>query len=283
MTFINHNNFCKMLLLIFIMFTLNGCDGHLLLNPQGQIARKESLLILVSFIMMLLIVIPVIFMSIYFSLKYRSSNINQIYKPNWCESKKIEIVIWTIPFLIVSFLACLTWYYSHQLDPKKAIVSNYKPIKIDVVALDWKWLFIYPDYNIASINKIVFPINRPIVFRITSHSVMNSFFIPSLGSQIYAMPGMIAKLNLISDTPGIHRGISSNYSGSGFSNMKFTAVSVLNNADFIDWIKEIKKSSKKLNTMHIFNAIALPDVNHPVEYFSHVKKNLLNDIASKDN
>ncbi|AHG59925.1 ubiquinol oxidase subunit II [Buchnera aphidicola] len=277
MTCLNYNNFFKILSLISMFFILNGCNSFLL-NPHGFIAIEECSLIFISFIMMLFVIVPVIFMTLYFSFKYRSTNINQIYKPNWCDSKKIEIVVWTIPILIVSVLAFLSWHYSHKLEPKKSLVSLYKPLKIDAIALDWKWLFIYPDYHIATINEIMFPVNRPIEFRITSNSVMNAFFIPSLGSQIYAMPGMITKLNLISNSPGKYKGISSNYSGRGFSNMKFTAISVSNNTTFTKWLKVITNSSKKLNTIKIFNAISSPDENHPVEYFSNVKKNLFNEI-----
>jgi len=227
---------------------------------------------------MLFIIIPVIIMTIYFSFKYRSTNINQVYKPNWCDSKTIEIIVWTIPILIISVLAFLSWNYTHKLEPRKSIVSFYKPIKIDVVALDWKWLFIYPDYHVATINEIMFPVDRPVLFRITSNSVMNSFFIPALGSQIYAMPGMVTKLNLIASSPGEYKGISSNYSGRGFSNMKFSAKSVMNNDMFLNWLRKIKNSSRKLNTMKMFNTISMPNENHTVEYFSNVKIDLFNKI-----
>ncbi|QCO71017.1 ubiquinol oxidase subunit II [Buchnera aphidicola] len=280
MTSLNYNNFFKILSLTLIFIFLNGCNG-LLLNPHGEIAIEECSLILISFILMLFIIIPVIFMTIYFSFKYRSTNINQIYKPNWSDSKKIEIVVWTIPVIIVSFLAFLSWNYSHKLEPKKPIASFNKPIKIDAVALDWKWLFIYPDYNIATINEIMFPVNRPVIFRITSNSVMNSFFIPSLGSQIYAMPGMTTKLNLIANNPGKYKGISSNYSGKGFSNMKFTAISVLKNSTFIDWVKKIKNSSVKLNMKKFFNTISIPNENYSIEYFSSVQRNLFNQIINQ--
>ncbi|AEO08808.1 cytochrome O ubiquinol oxidase subunit II [Buchnera aphidicola str. Ak (Acyrthosiphon kondoi)] len=280
MTCLNYNNFFKISSLTLIFFFLSGCDS-LLLNPHGTIAIEECSLILISFIMMLLIIIPVIFMTIYFSIKYRSTNINQIYKPDWSDSKKIEIVVWTIPIIIVSILAFLSWSYSHRLEPKKPIASFNNPIKIDAVALDWKWLFIYPDYNIATINEIVFPVNRPVVFRITSNSVMNAFFIPSLGSQIYAMPGMTTELNLIANNPGKYKGISSNYSGKGFSNMKFTAISVLKDLTFQNWVKKIKTSPLKLNTIKIFNALSIPDEKYSIEYFSSVKKNLFNQIISQ--
>ncbi|QCI16126.1 ubiquinol oxidase subunit II [Buchnera aphidicola] len=280
MTFLNYKRILKILSLTLIFFIFTGCDSGLL-NPRGTIAIQESSLILISFVMMLFIVIPVIFMTVYFSLKYRSTNINEIYKPNWSDSRNLEIIVWVIPILIISCLAFLTWTYTHKLEPKKPISSVYDPIKIDVIALDWKWLFIYPDYHIATINEIMFPVNRPVSFRITSNSVMNAFFIPSLGSQIYAMPGMIEKLNLIANKPGKYQGISSNYSGKGFSNMKFTATSVSDDAFFISWIKKIKNSSKKLNTMKMFNKISIPNENYSIEYFSYVKKNLFDQIINQ--
>lgn len=280
MTCLNYNNCFKKLSLIIMFFSLNGCNS-LLLNPHGLIAVEECSLILISFIMMLFIIIPVIFMSIYFPLKYCLKNKNQRYEPDWSDSKKIEIVVWSVPILIISFLAYLSWNYTHKLEPKKSIVSFYKPIKINVVALDWKWLFIYPDYHIATINEIMLPVNRPVTFRITSNSVMNSFFIPSLGSQIYAMPGMVTQLNLIANSPGKYKGMSSNYSGRGFSNMKFTAISTRNDAMFKNWIKKITKSSNKLNTEKMFNVISKPNENYSVKYFSDVKKDLFSQIVNQ--
>lgn len=279
MTSLNYTKFLREISLISVFFFLNGCHSRIV-NTHGSIAEKEYLLILISFITMLFIIIPVIFMTIYFALKYRSTNINQIYKPNWSYSKKIEMIVWIIPICIVSFLAVLSWNNTHTLEPKKSIISMHDPIKIDVVALDWKWLFIYPDYRIATINEIIFPIDRPVIFHITSKSVMNAFFIPSLGSQIYAMPGMVTTLNLIANHPGKYKGISSNYSGKGFSNMKFTAISVLNNTDFLKWVEHVKMSPKTLDTIKDFNILSIPNENYSIEYFSHVKKNLFHAIVS---
>ncbi|ANZ22660.1 cytochrome ubiquinol oxidase subunit II [Buchnera aphidicola (Diuraphis noxia)] len=278
MTFLSYKNFFKKLLLLIIFISLNGCN-NLFVDLHGSIAKEEHSLILIAFIMMLFVVIPVIFMSIYFPLKYRSKNVNQVYEPNWSDSLKIETIVWGIPILIISFLAFLSWNYTHKLEPKKSIESLYKPIKINVIALDWKWLFIYPDYHIATINEILLPVNRPIVFYITSNSVMNSFFIPSLGSQIYAMPGMVTKLNLIANSSGVYKGISSNYSGKGFSNMKFTVISTDNNIMFTDWIKNIRKSSNKLNFNTFFNIISTPNESSSVQYFSYVEKDLFHQVV----
>ncbi|CAL4324819.1 ubiquinol oxidase subunit II [Buchnera aphidicola] len=280
MTCTKYRNIFKNVLFFLIMFFLNGCDSSLF-NPKGMIAREELSLILLSFLMMLIVVLPVIFMTIYFSRKYRSSNKNQIYTPDWCDSKRIEIVVWSVPIIIISFLGLLTWHYSHVLAPNKSIQSELTPIKINVIALDWKWLFIYPEYHVATINEIVFPINRPVIFNITSNSVMNSFFIPALGSQVYAMPGMITQLNIISDTVGQYKGISSNYSGLGFSNMKFTAITVENDFIFKNWIENIQHSSHVLNNMDQFTKIAVPNENYSIQYFSRVNDSLFYQIINQ--
>uniref|UniRef100_A0A1A9UK53 cytochrome-c oxidase n=1 Tax=Glossina austeni TaxID=7395 RepID=A0A1A9UK53_GLOAU len=162
----------------------------------------------------------------------------------------------------------ITWNSTHFLDPKKEIKSLYSPINIQVISLDWKWLFIYPDYNIATINEIAFPQNVPIKFNITSNSVMNSFFIPQLGGQIYAMAGMNSILNLISNTTGKYKGISANFSGPGFSEMKFIAISLTDKNTFDAWIKNIQKSSKRIDNMRDYQNISTPSINHPIEYFS---------------
>lgn len=272
----------KILLLISVSFFLSGCQSSIL-NPQGQVGVEERSIILTSFLMMLIIIIPVIVMTIFFSFKYNSNKLNSEYSPNWSHSNKIEMIIWGVPIIIIFCLANIAWKSTHYLDPKKSLVSyaNVSPIKIDVIALDWKWLFIYPDKNIATINKIVFPINRPIIFRITSYSVMNSFFIPLLGSQIYAMPGMQTDLNLIANKIGILKGISSNFSGRGFSGMKFAVVITKNDLSFNNWIKLVKKSSKKLNSINQFEKITKQDENHIVEYFSDVTPDLFNKVIKK--
>ncbi|WP_422667365.1 ubiquinol oxidase subunit II [Buchnera aphidicola] len=280
MIFIKYNSIFKIVLFFFIIFFLNGCNS-VFFSSHGIIAQEELSLIFISFLMMLLVVLPVIFMTVYFSIKYRSSKKNEIYKPEWAHSTKLEIFIWIIPILIVSFLSYLSWNYSHKLEPTRAIQSRLHPIEIDVVSLDWKWLFIYPEYHIATINEIMFPINRPIVFHITSNSVMNSFFIPYLGSQIYAMPGMITELNLISNNTGYYKGISSNYSGKGFSNMKFTAISVLNNTQFKKWIDKIQNSSKVLQDMKQLLIISKSNENSSVQYFSKVNSNLFHQIINQ--
>ena len=154
---------------------------------------------------MLIVVIPVIFMTLYFAWKYRESNTSATYTPNWSYSHRIEAVVWAVPIAIILVLGTITWKTTHELDPYKPLESSVKPITIEVVSLDWKWLFIYPDQHIATVNEIQFPANTPVNFKITSDTVMNVFFIPQLGSQIYAMAGMQTQVNLIADAPGTYR------------------------------------------------------------------------------
>ncbi|MDQ1237784.1 MAG: ubiquinol oxidase subunit II [Wigglesworthia glossinidia] len=271
----------KNIILICILFFLNSCNNMTLMHPKGEIGLEEKQLILIAIFIMLSIVIPVISMTAIFAIKYRESNKKSIYLPNWTHSKKIEYIIWGIPILAIIFLATLTWRSTHLLDPKKEILSLNNTLKIQVISLDWKWLFIYPDYNIATINEIAFPKNVPIKFNITSNSVMNSFFIPQLGGQIYAMAGMNSILHLISNSTGIYKGISANFSGAGFSEMKFIAISLSDQHAFDLWIQNIQKSSKKIKNMQDYLSIANPSINHPIEYFSEVKPNLFHDVINQ--
>lgn len=267
----------KIIILIFGVLLLSGCHDSVF-HPSGQISIKQYQLIYISFLTMLIVVIPVIVMTILFSYKYRDSNKNNNYLPNWSHSNIIELFVWIIPILIIFFLGIISWKSTHELDPNKSIISNNKPIVINVVALDWKWLFIYPQNNIATINEIVLPPNTPVIFNITSNSVMSSFFIPELGSQIYAMPGMETHLNLISVFPGKYNGLSANYNGIGFSNMKFSAIVTSNDNVFYSWVKQVKNVSNKLNTISQFKEISKPNEFHGIKYFSYVFPKLFNMI-----
>ncbi|XRX42718.1 MAG: ubiquinol oxidase subunit II [Buchnera aphidicola (Eriosoma harunire)] len=284
MGLITKNHVLKKILLIFSMICLSGCSNGIL-SPHGEIVKQEYHLILTSVVMMLLIVIPVIFMTGYFVWKYRDkhSNHEATYSPNWNFSYAIEFFIWSIPCIIIFILAIISWRSTHNLEPSKPIVSNYHPINIEVVALDYQWLFIYPKYNIATINEIVFPIDTPILFHITSHSVMNSFFIPSLGSQIYAMNGMISKLYLIANDVGKYKGISANYSGRGFSDMKFSVYAVSSNDKFYDWVNDVKRSNLALNKFDEFKKLSKIDEHYLVKYFSNVLPNLFDQIVRDKN
>ncbi|MBK4765118.1 MAG: ubiquinol oxidase subunit II [Pantoea sp. Brub] len=273
----------NIVLVILSILLVHGCNIALL-NPKGQIALEQRSLIITSFAVMLIVVIPAILMSIIFAFKYRESNLKNKYSPNWSHSATIEIIVWIVPICIIFFLSVLSWKSTHKLEPSKPIVTTtIKPIEIDVIALDWKWLFIYPKQRIATINQIVFPVNTPITFKITSNSVMNSFFIPRLGSQMYAMAGMETKLNLIANEPGIFDGISSNFSGSGFSNMKFQAIATKNNQEFQEWILKVKNVKNEINNINDFNKIAIPNENNKVEYFSRINPNIFLQVITKFN
>lgn len=259
---------------------LSGCDAALL-SPKGQVGLEQRSLILTALGLMLIVVIPAIFMAIGFAWKYRASNKNAKYSPNWSHSNKVEAVVWTIPILIIIFLAVLTWKTTHSLEPSRPLEHDAEPMTIEVIAMDWKWFFIYPEQGIATVNEIAFPADRPVLFKITSNSVMNSFFIPRLGSQIYAMAGMQTRLNLIANEPGTYDGISANYSGAGFSGMKFKAIATPDSATFDEWVATAKQSPNVMDDMTAFEKLAAPSEYNKVEYFSSVKPDLFKDVINK--
>src|ERR1700733_4312820 len=254
------SGFCKFLAM-FPALLLSGCGQMDLLEPKGSIGLAEKNLILTSTYAMLIVVVPVIFLTVLFAWKYRQSNTSAEYLPKWAHSTKIEIVIWLVPSLIILYLGILTYKSTHALDPYKPLVSEVKPINVEVVALDWKWLFIYPDLGIASVNRIEFPVGTPVNFKITSDSVMNSFFIPQLGGQIYAMAGMRTKLHLMANEAGNYAGESANFSGDGFSDMKFRAIAA-SGADFDTWVKQVRASSKDLDA-DVYHGVAAPSEKVP--------------------
>jgi cytochrome o ubiquinol oxidase subunit 2 len=246
---------------------------------RSSIAADEKSLIITATLLMLLVVIPVIFLTLYFAWKYRESNTEATYTPNWSYSHRIEAVVWAVPCAIILVLGTITWKTTHSLDPYKPLESTVKPITIDVVALDWKWLFIYPDQHIATINEVAFPANTPVNFRITSDTVMNVFFIPQLGSQIYAMAGMQTQVNLIADSQGVFDGLSTNFSGAGFPDMTFKAHST-SPAEFDAWVAKVKASPKHLG-LDNYNDLAKPSEKDPIQYFSDVQPVLYAAVLDK--
>jgi cytochrome o ubiquinol oxidase subunit 2 len=238
-----------------------------LLNPQGDIGSQEKMLILIALGIMLAVVIPVIALTLYFAWRYRASNTKATYAPKWAHSTSIEIIVWTIPCVIVVFLAVLIWRTTHELDPYRPIEAQTKPVRVEVVALNWKWLFIYPDYGVASVNKLVLPVDTPVEFKLTAESLMNSFFIPQLGSQVYAMAGMQTKLHLIANTVGTYHGLSAAYSGAGFSDMHFDAV-VTDPSSFEGWVALAHRAPRTLDD-GTYAQLKQPDVvKEPVAYAS---------------
>ena len=262
--------------------SLAGCSGNFaLLDPKGSIGAAEKALIWTSTWTMLLVVVPVILLTFWFAWRYRASNARAAYAPKWAHSTAIEVVVWTIPAIIIVCLGILTWRTTHELDPYKPLESNGKPINVEVVALDWKWLFIYPDLGIASVNQLAVPVGTPVNFLITSDSVMNSFFIPQLGSQVYAMAGMQTRLHLVANEAGVYPGMSANFSGRGFSDMKFDTLATTQE-DFDAWVRKVKAAPAPLS-MDAYTTVAAPSEKAPVQYFSSVDPKLFNNIIAKYN
>ena len=251
----------------------------LLFNPKGPIGESERFVILAAIGLMLIVVLPVFVMAFWFARKYRASNTQSPYMPKWNSSAKIDLVVWLVPVAIVTVLGILTWTHTHRLDPYKPIESDVEPIRIEAVSLDWKWLFIYPDQNIAIVNELVFPANVPLSFRITSDTVMTSFFIPQLGSQIYAMAGMQTKLHLMADEPGVYRGQNQQLSGRGYSDMHFQAIAVSKD-QFDTFIQKTKRSAEKLDPAR-FVELRKPSERYPVTYFSSVMSGLFDHIVNE--
>lgn len=271
---------CKGMLLACLVLSLSGCAELSLFSPAGMVGQQQKTLILTALGLMLLVVVPVIVLTLVIAWKYRASNTAADYDAEWSHSNRIEFVVWMIPAVIVLILGTLVWITCHKLDPYRPLDVAEKPIEVEAVSLDWKWLFIYPELNVASVNQLVFPARVPVHFKITSTDVMNSFFIPKLGSQIYAMPGMRTQLHLLANEPGSYDGISSNYSGRGFSDMKFKAVAT-SNEEFAAWVAKAKQSGQSLDTKR-YRALEAPSVKHPVEYFASVKSGLFECILHKD-
>jgi cytochrome o ubiquinol oxidase subunit 2 len=274
-------------LLVLPAVFLTGCNT-VVLHPSGDIAAQQAHLILISTLLMLLIIIPVIGLTFLFAWRYRKSNTSAIYEPDWDHSTKLELVIWGAPLLIIIALGLLTWISTHLLDPyrplqrldaERPIAAGTKPLVVEVVALDWKWLFIYPEQGIATVNELVTPVDVPVRFKITASSVMNSFYIPALAGQIYAMPGMETTLNAVINKPGEYAGFSANYSGAGFSQMRFTYQGVTA-ADFYSWVQKTKVGSGPLNRVD-YLALAKPSVREPVRHYGAVAPDLYDAVVNR--
>jgi cytochrome o ubiquinol oxidase subunit 2 len=225
---------------------------------------------------MLIVVIPVFVMVLWFSLKYRASNIKATYMPKWSYSGKIDLAMWLVPLAIIAVLGCLAWIETHDLDPFKPIKAGVRPISIEVVSLDWKWLFIYPDYDVATVNQLAFPTKVPLSFRITSDTVLTAFFIPQLGSQIYAMAGRQSRLHLMADESGIYAGHNQQFSGSGYADMHFEAIATPRQ-QFEAWVQKARQSPDQLDLVR-YEEIKKPTSGYPVTYFSSVAPGLFDHI-----
>lgn len=249
------------------------------LMPKGVIAEKERNLIFIAVALSMIVVIPVFIMLFVVAWKYREKNTKAKYSPNWDSNKWIEALWWGIPLVIITILGVITWQSSHELDPYKPLSSETKPVKIEVVALQWKWLFIYPDYGVASINEASFPTHTPIDFEITADAPMNSFWIPSLGSQVYAMTGMSTQLHLQADHEGTYPGRSANISGEGFADMSFSAIAS-SSKGFDDWVKQAKQSGKNLDAETYAN-LAKPGSESTPSFYTLKQTDLYDTIVMK--
>ncbi len=251
-----------------------------ILDPKGVIASEEKELIIISVLLMLVVVIPVYLLTIVFTWKYRSTNLHEKYSPTEDHNSLEEFIWWAIPCVIIVVLGSITWTSTHRLDPYRPLDSDVKPVTIQVVALNWKWLFIYPEQGIATVGYVEIPEKTPINFEITADAPMNSFWIPQLAGQIYAMSGMNTKLHVMADEVGIYKGLSANFSGDGFSEMKFTVRSVPEST-FNSWVSNTKTESPNILLTDDYAQLARPSRNNTEKSFRLVKEGLYNDIIMK--
>lgn len=266
---------CAIILLaIFIRSSSTG-----VLDPKGTVAAQERNLIITALLLMLVVAIPVYILLFTFARKYRADNTKAKYAPDMDHNPLVGIILWAIPVVVISIIGVMIWKTTHALDPYKPIASTTKPLAIQVVALRWKWLFIYPEQNIATVNFIQFPEGTPVDFQLTADAPMSSFWIPQLGGQMYAMSGMSTQLHLIADAPGDFRGSTAEINGAGFSGMKFIARSS-SEADFDAWVQSVKGASTTLS-LDEYNKLAEPSENSPEASYASVEKDLYNAIIAK--
>ena len=271
-----------------LLALLPGCGDMVVLSPAGDVAMQQRDVLLISVGLMLLIVVPVMVATGVFAWRYRAGNKDATYDPEFDHSTMLELGIWSAPLLIIIFLGALTWSSTHLLDPYRPIdrlkagrpvQAGVKPLEVQVVALDWKWLFIYPELGIATINELAAPVDRPITFRITASSVMNSFYIPALAGQIYAMPGMETKLHAVLNQPGDFQGIAAHYSGAGFSDMKFRMYG-LDASGFEQWVARAKADPRRLDA-GLYQRLEKPTEKVPVMRFATVETGLFGKIVNR--
>ncbi|WP_430441690.1 ubiquinol oxidase subunit II [Shinella sp.] len=273
-------------ILPLMLVLLTGCN-MVVMSPSGDIAAQQRDLIVVSTILMLIIIVPVLAMTLYFAWHYRQSNTAAKYDPEWHHSTGLEVAIWSAPLAIIIALGAITWVSTHKLDPyrplerldaARPVTEEMKPITVEVVALDWKWLFFYPEYGIATVNEMAAPVDVPINFKLTASSVMNSFYVPALAGMIYTMPGMETKLHAVINKAGEYEGLSSNYSGDGFSHMRFKFHGV-DQAGFEAWVARVKQNGTALNR-DAYLKLEKPSVKEPVRYYATVDNGLYQAVLN---
>lgn len=250
-----------------------------ILQPAGPVAARQRSLLFFALGLSILVVIPVFILTIWIVWKYRAGNEKAHYTPEWDRNIRLEALWWGIPCAIIAVLAVVTWQTSHSLDPAKPLASNQKAVTIQVIALQWKWLFLYPREQVASVNHVVLPVGQPVNFEITADAPMNSFWIPRLGGQIYAMPGMSTHLNLMADQAGEYAGTSANISGSGFAGMHFTA-EAMNSTDYTQWLLHAKTAPSKLSAGE-YQALAVPNTLDDSRDYAAYDKGLYDSVMQK--
>ena len=267
---------------------LAGCSKAVVLNPAGDIAAQQGQMVITATLLMLIIIVPVIALTLFFAWKYRQSNTEAEYDPEWHHSTTLELVIWTVPLMIIIALGALTWIGTHKLDPyrpldridaQRPLPADVKPMEVQVVAMDWKWLFFYPEQGIATVNELAAPVDRPILFKLTATSTMNAFYVPDLAGMIYAMPGMQTELNAVINKPGEFEGFSSNYSGAGFSHMRF-AFHASDAAGFEAWVAKVRGAGATLDRPG-YLALEKPSEKEPVHHYASVDAGLYDAILNR--
>jgi cytochrome o ubiquinol oxidase subunit 2 len=273
---------CARVLPILVTAALFAGCNTVLLHPAGAVAKEQGHLVVVATLLMLIVIIPVMVLTVAFAWHYRKSNTRATYAPDWDHSTQLELVIWAVPLLIIIALGAVTWISTHTLDPYRPLrrVAKVEPLTVEVVALDWKWLFIYPEQGIAVVNDLAAPVDVPIDFKITASSVMNSFFVPALAGQIYAMPGMQTQLHAVIDRPGDFYGFSANYSGAGFSAMRFKFHG-MSAADFDRWVRDAKAGGRTLDREG-YQQLVRPSENDPVRRYGTVATGLFDAIVARE-
>ncbi|HVS58550.1 MAG TPA: COX aromatic rich motif-containing protein [Candidatus Saccharimonadales bacterium] len=275
-------------LIVLALFAALGVylHGHSIpvLHPAGAVGQKERGLLIVGLLLSAIVVLPTFALTIFIALRYRENNPKRSgkkikYEPDFDHSPLFESIWWGVPILIIGILSVVAWNSSHSLDPYKKLDANKNQLVVQVVALDWKWLFVYPEQHVASVNLAEIPVNTPVEFQVTSDTIMNSFWVPSLGGQIYAMPGMITQLHLMTDKAGSYFGSPANIAGKGFSRMDFT-VRAGSQRDFNRWIATARTSSRTLNAA-AYTVLSKPSMSVPVSYYSYVPDGFVTDVAMR--
>lgn len=271
---------CRGIGVLAMTLFLGGCK-FALLNPQGRIAVAEKDLLIDALLLMLIVVIPVMILTLIIAWRYRAKNTKAEYLPTWCHSNVIEAICWGVPLAIIITLATMTWISTHKLDPYKSIViKGKKTLTIQVVALNWKWLFIYPKQGIATVNTLTIPTRTPVRFFITADAPMNSIEIPQLAGQIYAMAAMRTQLHLTADHVGTYEGFSTNYSGDGFAGMKFK-VHAVKPAQFNRWVGHVRRTAGKRLTLSTYRQLTKDSIRNKPAYYAHVKPGLFERIIDQ--